>query len=61
MGDDLDEAFDDAERTTEVDDALAALKARMGMGGDGASGSGGSSNTGSDTGEGTRNLSQTQS
>lgn len=60
MGDDLDDAFDDAERTTQVDDALAALKARMGMGGDGASGSGGSANTGSDTGEGTRNLSQTQ-
>jgi phage shock protein A len=62
MGDDLSNDFDDAERGTQVDDALAELKARMGMGGSGAGGSsdGTSSSDGSSSGEGTRNLSQTQ-
>lgn len=54
MGDDISNDFDDAERGTQVDDALAALKARMGMS-DGSSTSDGASSS-----EGTRNLSQTQ-
>jgi phage shock protein A len=56
MDDDINNDFDDAERGTQVDDALAALKARMGMGG-------GSDKpetpTGGESGSGTRNLSQT--
>lgn len=61
MGDDLDEAFDSAERGTQVDQALADLKARMGMDGGGASTSGDAFGSESDSGAGTRNLSQTQS
>lgn len=53
--DDLTDEFDDAERTSQVDDALAALKARMGVGdGSRAETPSGSS----EKGAGTRKLGQ---
>lgn len=55
-GDDLSHDFDTAEQGTQVDDALAALKARMGMGGEKPS----DNTTGSESGAGTRDLGQTQ-
>jgi len=57
MDDDINNDFDDAERGTQVDDALAALKARMGMGGGGSDKP--EKPSGGESGSGTRNLSQT--
>ncbi len=51
MSGDVDGAFDDNERNSKVDNDLAALKARMGMGGTGATETGGSE---------TRNLGKKQ-
>jgi phage shock protein A len=53
-GQDVDSMFDTTERNARVDDELAALKQRMGLGGSGGGGGGGGSSSGS-WGEAPRN------